>query len=313
MKLAIFGASGRLGRNFCNFCLKKDLDFIAVVRSQSSKEVLDNRIKTAIASKLEDYKKVLDGIDCVVNLSGSTNFNLTYEELYRANVLATEEILNAASKKDIKKFIHISSIAVYPILSGRVINEEVEPSPSSSYGKTKLEGEKRVLSFAKDFEIIVLQPGMIYGPDFKEGFYPVLKKIKEGKMPLIGEGNNHIPLIFYKDVIDAIFLSIYKKAQTPKKYLIVQEPQLTQKELFFLAAKILNANTNFFSVPTLVAKLVIKLNLLEGINEEMLNQLVQDRLFDCKKAREDLGWSAKTPFEEGIEIVTKSFFPSSSL
>ncbi|MCX8163358.1 MAG: NAD(P)-dependent oxidoreductase [Candidatus Micrarchaeota archaeon] len=308
MKIAIFGASGRVGRNFSNFCLQKKLDFVAVTRNAQAKEILGSAIPFKTAQSVEEYKKILEEVDCVVNLVGSTNFNLNYEQLYAANTKATEDILAAAKAASIKKFVHISSIAVYKTIKGIPTKENSSLEPNTNYGLTKLQAEKKVLSHSNDFEIVILQPAIIYGPDFREGFYPVLKKIKEEKMPIIGSGNNHIPLVFYKDLLEAIFLALKKKFKRPERFLIVQQPQLTQKELFVLAAKILNKKTNFYSIPLWLAKLGVGLNLFKGVNLQMLSQLSEDRIFDCSKAEKELGWRAKTSFEDGIKLVVKSFF-----
>ncbi|MCM8831434.1 MAG: NAD(P)-dependent oxidoreductase [Candidatus Omnitrophica bacterium] len=308
MKIAIFGASGRLGQEFCNFCLEKNLDFIAFVRSTQSRQKLSKICKSILLDEKEKFNKEIKEVSHVVNLTGSTNFR-NFSELYQANVVATKNILESIKNfKNIKKFIHISSIAVYPYLEGKVIDETCNPNPYSYYGKTKLEAELEVLKFSKNFKVVILQPAIIYGPTFREGFYKVLQLIKEEKMPILGSGKNHIPLIFYSDVLQAIYLSLKKELKNPSKFILVKTPQLTQEQLFILAAKKLQAKQKFFYMPIFLAKFFVGLNLIKDINSEMIEQLTKDRIFDSTLAREVLGWKPKVSFEEGLDIVLESFF-----
>jgi nucleoside-diphosphate-sugar epimerase len=307
MKIAIYGSSGRLGIEFCNFCLQKNLDFVALVRSENSAKKFDKNINYSIFKNEDELKKAIKDCDVLVNLSGSYDFSKSYNELYEANVLATKKILQAAPE-GLKKFIHISSIAVYKSSPGFVINEKSLKEPSSIYGKTKLLGQLEVEKYKNKFNIIILQPAMIYGPNFREGFYEVLNLISKNKMFLVGDGSNHIPLIFYSDVLQAIFNSIKYSNPSASEYILIKQPQLTQKELFVLAAELLNAKKEFKSIPIFLAKALAATKLIKNINLEMINQLSSDRLFDGKKAKKELFFEPKVDFKEGINKVINSWF-----
>ncbi|MFN3910277.1 MAG: NAD-dependent epimerase/dehydratase family protein [Candidatus Anstonellaceae archaeon] len=312
MKLAIFGASGRLGQEFCNYCLKKKLDFAAFVRTKEAQERLSLNCKSVLLTNEDEVKEQMQKVSHVINLTGSTNFRKSYSELYQANVQATKNILEICkSFSNIEKFIHISSIAVYPIREGEIVNESFQANPSSNYGKTKLAAEKEVLNFSKNFKIVILQPAIIYGPLFKEGFYKVLELIKKSKMPVIGNGKNHIPLVFYSDVLEAIYLSVKKNLSNPSKFILVHQPQLSQEELFKLSAKELGAKASFFHIPVFLAKFLSTLNLTNELNPEMVDQLTKDRLFDSSLAEKVLGWKPKVSFQEGIKAVVEEFFGNS--
>lgn len=115
-------------------------------------------------------------------------------------------------KDKFSQFIHMSSIIVYgdnvSIRKKRVITKETEPNPSNFYGDSKLQGELKIQPLADDkFQVCVVRPPMIYGPDSK-GNYPQLRKFAL-KLPFFPDIPNERSMLyvgnlmlFIKNIID---------------------------------------------------------------------------------------------------------------
>ena len=78
----------------------------------------------------------------------------------------------------IGQFIYMSSIIIYGeetnINKKRVITPETEPNPSSFYGDSKWQAEKRLtLLQSENFQLAIIRPPMIYGEGSK-GNYQVM-------------------------------------------------------------------------------------------------------------------------------------------
>ena len=87
----------------------------------------------------------------------------------------------------IGQFIYMSSIIIYGeetnINKKRVITPETEPNPSSFYGDSKWQAEKRLtLLQSENFQLAIIRPPMIYGEGSK-GNYQQLVKIAN-KLPI---------------------------------------------------------------------------------------------------------------------------------
>ena len=90
-------------------------------------------------------------------------------EPYRAiNVRGTGNLIKAVtSTGSLKKFIHVSSLGVYPARDHYGTDESIQPDPKGidGYTLTKIESEQLVLKYVSESQLpaIVLRPGFIYG------------------------------------------------------------------------------------------------------------------------------------------------------
>ena len=73
------------------------------------------------------------------------NAKLTWD----VNVLATYKLINLAVDKKVKKFIFASSGSVYGIKKEKKVTEDLSLEPISEYNKSKMVGERVLLSYKK--------------------------------------------------------------------------------------------------------------------------------------------------------------------
>jgi len=316
MLIAVAGASGRLGRKLVQKLSDEGYEVLALVRANST----TGNMPVGVQSRVVDYSssqvvsEALSGATHIINTTGSVDTTLSLEELRLANVKATRALLEGAPS-NLEKFIHIGSISVYGKNPFNLTDEKSLRNPDTKYGKTKLEGENLVLSYDKKFQVAILEPGIIYGPGFESGFYPLLKTISKNKMKLAGTGQNYMPLVHVDDVCEAIILTLKKSVLSGSRYLIVAQPQLTQAQLVSIAAQELgNASPTSHSSPTLLKAAVVAKGAYERIRgrkpsltTEMIDQLSIDRCFSSKKAKEELGWEACVSFKMGVAQVVNQF------
>lgn len=87
----------------------------------------------------------------------------------------------------IGQFIYMSSIIIYGeetnINKKRVITPETEPNPSSFYGDSKWQAEKRLtLLQSENFQLAIIRPPMIYGEGSKGNYQQLVKMAN--KLPI---------------------------------------------------------------------------------------------------------------------------------
>lgn len=127
--------------------------------------------------KNEDFSKY----DAVIHLAGMVHEREKKEnwsQYLMLNSIIPYEVAYKAKKSGVKHFIFFSTKGVYkPNIP--VITKETVPLPTKLYGKSKLEGEKSVLSLKDDmFRVSVLRPAVVYGEGCK-GNFPKLVKLSK--------------------------------------------------------------------------------------------------------------------------------------
>ena len=137
-------------------------------------------------------------LDCDINLMGLIN------------------LLNAAVKVDVKKFLMPSSAAVYGNLDTLPLNEEMIGNPSSFYGLTKLTTEHYLRIYHEAFGLpyICYRYSNVFGPrqgnDGEGGVISIFAKAIVQGSPIIiyGDGKQTRDFIYVDDVVEANILGM---------------------------------------------------------------------------------------------------------
>lgn len=108
----------------------------------------------------------LNGVDCIIHLSsiandpcGDLNPKLTWE----VSALATMQLADKAKRMRIKRFIYASSGSVYGVKEEAQVTEELELKPISEYNKTKMVGERVLMSYQDDMVVQIVRPATVCG------------------------------------------------------------------------------------------------------------------------------------------------------
>lgn len=124
-------------------------------------------------------------------------------------VKGTENMLEAALQNKVRRFVHMSTAAVYGDLVG-LVDENCQCSKTGwEYSDSKLDAEKVCWDYhAKGLPITILRPSIVYGPFSKTWILNIGFKLLSrtwGKFKSIGDGTCN--LIYISDLVNAILLS----------------------------------------------------------------------------------------------------------
>jgi dihydroflavonol-4-reductase len=176
MKILITGATGLLGTEIYKQLLKVDKNEIkCLVRKETNtlpKGIL--QIKGDLLN-ITSLNKALEGVDIVIHAAAMVSFQKKDKtELFETNVDGTANLVNACDKSNIKKFVHVSSVAAIGkpsnVLDSETsisVNEKYkwQDSPLNSlYGQSKYLAELEVWrAHAEGLNAIVVNPSIIIG------------------------------------------------------------------------------------------------------------------------------------------------------
>ncbi|MFQ5406130.1 MAG: NAD-dependent epimerase/dehydratase family protein [Candidatus Micrarchaeia archaeon] len=136
------------------------------------------------------------------------------QRVFRQNVEGTRQVLEACKKTpSVKKIVFASTSTVYG-------NASVIPTPEtytllkpvSQYGKTKLEGERLVRTYASEcgFDSCILRLANIIGNKSSHGvIFDFVKKLRQNnaQLEILGDGNQCKSYLHVSDCINAILVA----------------------------------------------------------------------------------------------------------
>ncbi len=306
--VALTGGTGRLGRVLVPMLLKKDLRLRLLVRDAAKAkkiflkqvgageiELIECDLLDSGAKNLLLLARALRGTSAVVHLAALVDIGASSAELYRNNVAATKNLLEASRRACAKKFVYCSSTAVYGTPAQAPADEATPFKPIYAYGSSKMHAEMEVA--AAGIPHVILRPSVIYGKNMATQFDSMLTAIERGKARIVGEGNNLLPFVHEEDVARAFALAVINPSALGD-FIISDEARLTQKQALEIVARELGVPAPAKHASVAFAKLAALLHSwfskLRGRKPHFTPELVEltaaNRVFSSAKARKLLGW-----------------------
>jgi nucleoside-diphosphate-sugar epimerase len=204
----ITGGSGFLGINLTRFLLARgqavvsfdvapfdypERDCIREVRG-------DIRDRAALDAALR-------GVDVAVHTAAALPL-YTQEDIHSTDVVGTRNAIEAARAAGVRRFIHISSTAVYGIPDHHPLVEDDRLVGVGPYGEAKIEAERIcVAQRSPDFCVPILRPKSFVGPERLGVFALLYDWASSGRgFPVLGDGRNPYQYLDVEDLCDAIWL-----------------------------------------------------------------------------------------------------------
>lgn len=251
-------------------------------------------------------------VDFIIHIAGVTKAKKR-KDFFLGNVVATRNLLQLASNvKRLKKFSQISSLtALGPSLDGIPPTEDSPCNPISTYGRSKLEGERACLVYGSSIPIVILRPPTVYGPRDKD-VLEMFRTTKLGVQPNIGSKDKTLSLLYGPDLAEAIVDATLSEKTAGKTYFVSDPIIYLQTQLYDILTHLVGGKALRMKLPSFmlyaVAAVVQGVSYLASkpalLSIEKARDLLQDH-WTCnpEKIKEDIGFVAKTPAEEGLRTT----------
>jgi 2-alkyl-3-oxoalkanoate reductase len=317
MKVLVTGASGFLGGHVAELLAKRGDQVRALVRTTSNRRHLESvrnvELFEGSVEAVDRVREAVDGVDAVVHSAGLIKARST-DEFFAVNVGGTANLVEAARKQGLKRFVFVSSLeACGPSADGEPVSADQE-NPVTAYGRSKLAAEKVVLSAKDDMPVVILRPGAIYGPRDGE-ILEAFKAIKRGVLPLVAGGEAKGMWIYATDCAEACVLAIDADVPSGSTYFVDDGcGPIAQRQMLADAERALGTRALFrksLPVPLLmtVARGIEAFGRLANrpvmLTREKANMLLQHWVCSSEDTRRDLGWTPKVPWSEGVGLAVK--------
>ena len=303
MRLLVTGAAGFIGSNFVHYWLERHpddelvaLDLLTYAGNRANLEAVEDRI-TFVQGDIADLELnerlfADHEVEVVVNFAAESHNSLAVIDpglFARTNVLGTQLLLEAARRRGVRRFHHVSTCEVYgdlPLDSESSFTEETPYRPRTPYNASKAAADHYVRAYHETFgvPITITNCSNNYGP------YQFPEKV--------------IPL-FVTNALDDRELPMYASTQNKREWLHVRD-HCRAIELVLTSDRIgetYNVGSGVEASIEEIADLVLELT---G-KPTSLKTIVPDRpghdrryLLDSSKLRRELGWEPEIAWEDGL-------------
>lgn len=205
----VTGANGFVGSYVSQRLLTEGMRVRALVRNPEARAQLEGAGIEVILGDFTDVRvqeAALRGAHCVVHTAATAAPELV--EALRVNSKATASLAEAALAAGCQRFVHISTVAIYPLRNREGSVEESSPvtTTGDSYALSKAEAEKAVNAVAaKGLHTVILRPAIILGvhPTSTWGsLFPPF--VAEGKFPHVDGGKTILGYLHISSLADAV-------------------------------------------------------------------------------------------------------------
>jgi dihydroflavonol-4-reductase len=173
MKTLVTGATGFLGSHVARQLSERGESVRVLVRVSSDTRALEGFRSERVAGDLRDaasLNRALEGVSHVYHVAADYRlWARDPREIYESNVNGTQNLLGAARRAGVKKFVYTSTVATIAVpRDGDLPNEQTQSSIGEmigDYKRSKFEAEQRALRAAESgLPVVIVNPTTPVGP-----------------------------------------------------------------------------------------------------------------------------------------------------
>jgi dTDP-glucose 4,6-dehydratase len=232
---------------------------------------------------------LVSGTDVVVHFAAESHVDRSILEasaFVMTNVVGTQTLLNAALRRGVDRFVHISTDEVYGSIDNGSWPETHPVEPNSPYAASKAASDVMARAYARThgLDVVITRCSNNYGPyQYPEKIIPLfVTNLMDGlRVPLYGDGLNIRDWLHVDDHCRAVAL-VLDKGRAAEIYNVGGGTELSNRRLTELLLAACGADWDQV--------------------EFVEDRKGHDRRYsvDITKISEELGYAPAMPFEQGI-------------
>jgi len=314
--ILITGVNGFIGSHVAERLLKEGHTLRGLVRKTSDLSLIEDfdiQLFYGDITEPDTLPPAVRGADIVVHVAGLASDWGPYERFYRINVEGTQNIARAADRAGVKRFVHISTVALHGFGHKQAVDESFPMADTIfPYNESKKEAERWLFEFARKtkMEITAVRPGNVYGPRDHTFIDKYLEALEQGKIAYIDGGRHKTCPVYIENLTDGIILACFKAEAAGQPFIITDGLDITWKEFTNALADAMGLKRPKLSVPyVLVYGIAWAMETVYKILRIQTPPLLtryramnggRDYYFSIEKAHRVLGYKPLVLFEEAI-------------
>jgi 2-alkyl-3-oxoalkanoate reductase len=315
--MLVTGATGLVGSHVVERGLRDGWRVRALVRSPAAAQDLADLGAELAIGDLGDVASLTAaaaGATVIVHCAAKVGDWGPVDDYRRINVDGVRALIDAAVQGGrLRRFVHLSSLGVYPARDHYGTDEDTPPSAHGidGYTLTKVEAEQLVLDRARQgLPAVALRPGFIYGPRDRTILPRLWDRLRSGQFAYLGSPDKVMNNTYVGNLVDAVFLAIQRDDVLGRVYNITDGRLVTKREFIETIAAVAGAKPPTGVVPLWLARTLARV--LEFVYKVLGKQeaplLSSARIkflglnldYGIDRARRELGYSPRVDFQDGM-------------
>jgi len=309
MKILVTGATGFIGKNLVKKLVSENAgEVLCTVRPESDRLFLAGLGVSFAIADVTDFgtlNRVVQSFSPeVVFHSAAKVMARDEDELIRINAGGTQNVCRACYENNVKKLVHVSSIAVINGNRPDKLRDDMPYMATNAYGRSKIEAERIVMGFReKGLASAVIRPCMVYGPGEPHMLDRILDAVRKRffLVPGIPQAEAKLQLASVDNVAGCLTLAMKKDEALEGAFMVADREVLTIKG-FLETLYALVGSGRPYVVPGWICRLLLS---LPGLNK--FNSYFKDRTYDISRAEKLLGYEPAVRTEDGLKAAVEDW------
>jgi nucleoside-diphosphate-sugar epimerase len=313
MKYFITGATGFVGNVLARKLREAGHEVHASVRNpDKAKDLQASGVKLfkGDVTDKESMRAAMAGVDCVFHVAGWYKVGAKDKsDGEKVNIQGTRNVLELMQELKIPKGVYTSTLAVNSDTHGQLVDEtyRFKGKHLSEYDRTKAVAHDIAKEFiANGLPLVIVQPGLIYGPGDTSSLRVSLLNLFKGQLPVLPLQTTQC-WAHVDDVAQGHILAM-AKGKVGESYYICGEPYQTY-DTFKLASEISGKRVPLGVSPKIIKAMSIMVTPIEFLMpEEYTSEYLRilagvTYIGDNSKAKRELGYNPRPVSEGWVETV----------
>ncbi len=267
----------------------------------------------------DSLRRACEGVETVFHCAGiAHSYALLPGNAHgRINYEGTCNLLEAAGKAGVRRFVFLSSVKAMADPGNACADEDFPGEPDTPYGRSKRAAEKAVLEAGVKYgmHVVNLRLSLVYGSGSPGNMMRMAQGIRAGWFPPLPETGNRRSVVHVDDVIDAIQQVAERPEANGRTYIIADPQPYSGREIYDTMRAALSLPPATWRIPAGLLRSAGKAGSLAGTllrHPLPLNSMVVERLLDSawyspQRIENELGWRAKVGLQQGVQEMMDMF------